>query len=209
MDAGPNDRARRAALRPRLELLPEAAIGPTNFLPQPLVFEKSKGVIGYHDIDPRMGLAYDVFGTGKTALKVNVGRYLEAAVNGNGNYSELLPERRIATNVTRTWTDANGNYSADCDLMVGTAQDLRAGGGDFCGAWSNLNFAKNVYSLSYDENILKGWYNRPSDWQIGATVQHEVLPRISVEVSYVRRWLQNFTVTDNRAVEAPTSPSSA
>jgi hypothetical protein len=181
---------------------PRQQIGPTNFLPQPLVFEKSKGVIGYHDINPRMGFAYDVFGTGKTALKVNVGRYLEAAVNGNGNYSELLPERRIATNVTRTWTDANGNYSADCDLMVGTAQDLRAGGGDFCGAWSNLNFGKNVYSLSYDENILKGWYNRPSDWQIGATVQHEVLPRISVEVSYVRRWLQNFTVTDNRAVAA-------
>ena len=181
---------------------PRQQIGPTNFLPQPLVFEKSKGVIGYHDINPRMGFAYDVFGTGKTALKVNVGRYLEAAVNGNGNYSELLPERRIATNVTRTWTDANGNYSADCDLMVGTAQDLRAGGGDFCGAWSNLNFGKDVYSLSYDENILKGWYNRPSDWQIGATVQHEVLPRISVEVSYVRRWLQNFTVTDNRAVAA-------
>ena len=27
-----------------------------------------------------------------------------------------------------------------------------------------------------------------------------MLPRISVEASYVRRWLQNFTVTDNRAV---------
>ena len=57
-----------------------------------------------------------------------------------------------------------------------------------------------MYSLSYDEAILKGWYNRPSDWQIGVTVQHEMLPRVSVEVSYLRRWLQNFTVTDNRAV---------
>ncbi len=57
-----------------------------------------------------------------------------------------------------------------------------------------------MYSLSYDEQILKGWYNRPSDWLIGLTVQHEILPRISVEASYLRRWLQNFTVTDNRAV---------
>jgi hypothetical protein len=179
---------------------PKQQIGPTNFLPTPLVFEASKGVIGYHDINPRVGFAYDVFGNGKTAVKLNVGRYLEAAVNGNGNYSELLPSNRIPTSVTRSWTDANGNYTPDCDLMNGVTQDLRTSGGDLCGAWSNLNFGKNVYSLSYDEHILKGWYNRPADWQIGATVQHEVLPRISVEASYVRRWLQNFTVTDNLAL---------
>jgi hypothetical protein len=33
-------------------------------------------------------------------------------------------------------------------------------------------------------------------------VQHEVLPRVSVEVGYNRRWFQNFFVTDNRAVSA-------
>jgi hypothetical protein len=162
---------------------PRQQIGPTNFLPTAIVFEPSKGVIGYHDIDPRFGVAYDVFGNGKTALKFNTGRYLEAAVNGNGNYSELLPSNRIPTSVTRSWTDSNRNYWPDCDLMNGSSQDLRAGGGDLCGAWSNLNFGKNVYSLSYDEQILKGWYNRPADWQIGATVQHEVLPRVSVEAS--------------------------
>jgi hypothetical protein len=59
-----------------------------------------------------------------------------------------------------------------------------------------------VFSLSYDQQILKGWYNRPADWQIGATIQHEILPRISVEASYLRRWLQNFTVTDNLAVSS-------
>ena len=67
------------------------------------------------------------------------------------------------------------------------------------GPGANANFGKEVFSLSYDEQILKGWYNRPADWQIGATVQHEILPRVSVEVGYTRRWLQNFTVTDNRA----------
>jgi len=34
------------------------------------------------------------------------------------------------------------------------------------------------------------------------TIQHEVVPRVSVEVGYTRRWLQNFTVTDNLA-QAP------
>ena len=56
-------------------------------------------MIGYNDIDPRIGVAYDLFGNGKTALKFNVGRYLEAAVGGNGNYSSLLPVSRIVTTV--------------------------------------------------------------------------------------------------------------
>jgi hypothetical protein len=181
---------------------PAQQIGPTRFLLQGLFFPDTKGVLGYHDINPRMGVAYDVFGNGRTAVKVFAGRYLEAAVNGNGNYSELRPASRVPTSVTRTWTDANRNYTPDCDLMSGLRQDLRASGGDFCGPWSNSNFGKEVFSLSYDEEILKGWYNRPADWQITATVQQEVLPRVSVEAGYTRRWLQNFTVSDNRAVAA-------
>jgi hypothetical protein len=181
---------------------PPQQIGPTRFLPTPLVFGETQGVLGYNDIDPRFGVAYDLFGTGKTAIKFNVGRYLEAAVGDNGNYSALQPRSRIVTSVTRTWTDQNRNFTPDCDLMTGTAQDLRAGGGDFCGAWNNQNFGKNVYSLSFDDQILRGWYNRPADWIIGASIQHEVLPRVSVDVAYTRRWLQNFTVTDNRAQAA-------
>ena len=34
------------------------------------------------------------------------------------------------------------------------------------------------------------------------TLQQEILPRVSVEVGYTRRWLKNFTVTDNLAVQA-------
>ena len=41
---------------------------------------------------------------------------------------------------------------------------------------------------------------RPSDWQFGASIQQEVLPRTSIEVGYHRRWFQGFTVTDNRAL---------
>ena len=43
---------------------------------------------------------------------------------------------------------------------------------------------------------------RPSDWQVGVSVQQQMLPRVSVEVGYFRRWLQNFIVTDNLAVVA-------
>ena len=57
-----------------------------------------------------------------------------------------------------------------------------------------------IYSLGYAEKILKGWGTRPSDWQVGVTLQQEILPRVSLEVGYTRRWLQNFTVTDNLAL---------
>ena len=38
---------------------------------------------------------------------------------------------------------------------------------------------------------------RPYDWQFGASVQHELVPRLSVEAGYNRRWWGNFFVTDN------------
>jgi hypothetical protein len=45
-----------------------------------------------------------------------------------------------------------------------------------------------------------GWGVRPRDWQFGASVQQQLLPRVSVELGYLKRWLQNFTATDNLAV---------
>jgi hypothetical protein len=176
---------------------PEQQIGGTFFLPGITVFPSSKGVEGYNDISPRAAVVYDLFGTGKTALKFNIGKYLEAAVNANGNYSELLPASRIPRSVNRTWTDADGDFNPDCNLLDNAQQDLRSSGGDFCGVIDNLNFGRSTPQLSYDPKVMKGWGVRPGDWQIGITVQQEVLPRVSVEASYQRRWLQNFTVTDN------------
>src|SRR6185503_122480 len=42
-----------------------------------------------------------------------------------------------------------------------------------------------------------GWGVRPYDWQIGGSIQHELVPRVSVEAGYNRRWWGNFFVTDN------------
>ena len=48
--------------------------------------------------------------------------------------------------------------------------------------------------------LLSGWGVRPYDWQFAASVQQQVLPRVSVEFGYSRRSWGNLTFTDNRAV---------
>ena len=90
----------------------------------------------------------------------------------------------------------------DCDLLNPLANDFRPSGGDFCGQLSNLNFGKPVFTGSFDPAILEGWGVRPSDWQVGASIQQQLVTGVSVEVGYFRRWLQNFTVIDNLAVNA-------
>jgi hypothetical protein len=181
---------------------PQQQLGPNRFLPTAVIFEETQGVTGYKDLSPRGGFAWDVFGSGKTSVRVNVGKYLEAATNQT-LYMQTNPINRIVTSVTRTWTDANGNYAADCDLLTLTANDFRAAGGDFCGQVNDLNFGRpQAASATYDPELLGGWSVRPADWQIGASVQQELLPRLSAEAGYFRRWLTNFAVTDNLATTA-------
>ena len=131
---------------------------------------------GYNDITPRLGIAYDLFGNGKTALKVNVGKYVEAAT-ADVIYSSNNPAARIVTRVgsgagsaARGWTDGNGNYVVDCDLLNPAAQNNLATGGDLCAALggNNLNFGNaNPNTTTINPAILGGWGVRPYDWQFG------------------------------------------
>jgi hypothetical protein len=173
--------------------------GPVHTLPE------AKGVNSYNDIAPRMGMAYDVFGNGKTAIKVNLSKYWQSAAN-DGVYIGTNPASTFAQTANRAWTD-NGNFRPDCDLQNPLAQDSRATGGDLCGALDNQNFFKfkqdgTVTSTAtrIDPALLSGWGVRPYDWQFAAAVQQELIPRVSVEVGYSRRWWGNLTVTDNLAV---------
>ena len=43
--------------------------------------------------------------------------------------------------------------------------------GDFCGAFSNANFGKAVFSNTIDPAILRGWGTRPSDWAVGVSLR--------------------------------------
>jgi hypothetical protein len=150
----------------------------------------------YKDLSPRIGAAYDIFGNGKTAIKANIGKYGLAPDPTAGNPVST----RLLNRVTRSWTDANGNFAPDCNLIDPLAQDLRASGGDFCGQIADLRFGTPIPSTSYDPAILGGWNVRPNNWESSVSVQHELLAGLGVDVGFFHRWYNNFTITQNRAV---------
>jgi hypothetical protein len=187
---------------------PQQQEGPSRFLPAAIVIPETRGVDSYKDITPRMGAAIDLFGTGRTALKVSAGKYLEGAgvsgVYANTNPSLRMPQTTTVfgtAGVTRAWTDVDGDFTPDCDLLNPDAQDLRGAGGDVCGVLSNTRFGQNVLTNNFDPGILDGWGVRPSDWNFEVAVQHQILPRASVDVAYIRRWYRGFFVADNLALE--------
>jgi hypothetical protein len=202
-------------------------VGPDRFVPLQSNGQNSyctppSDGVSYHDLTPRWGATWDVFGNGKTAIKWNMGKYL-AAAGLNDIYTNANLARRTVNSLTRTWTDTNGNRIPDCILLNFAAngecgaptfgQDsLRFGrdpaGLDSSGIPLGLNTtqcgrteaaipaAVRAYCNSYGGSLISGWGKRRYEWQFGLGIQREILPRLSVEVTYNRRKYGNQMVTD-------------
>jgi hypothetical protein len=150
-------------------------------------------LVTWHDVNPRLGVSYDLFGDGKTALKASIGRFV-ASQDGAGTrgLGRNNPVVRSVIEADRTWTDHNNNFAVDCDLKNPLEHAE-------CAQISNLNFGQNnPNALIYDPKLTTGL--RPYHWETTAQIQRQLAEGVSVTVGYYRRDFANFTVNDNTFV---------
>ena len=144
-------------------------------------FAEVDNVPDWKNTSPRLGASYDVFGTGKTALKVSLGRYMEAP-NLTTITRVMDPANAIVNSATRTWNDVNHDF-------VPQASEL--------GPITNVNFGNSVITQAYAPDVPT---TRGYNWEGSAGIQHELARNVSVSAAYFRRWFGNLTVTQNTKV---------
>jgi Carboxypeptidase regulatory-like domain len=156
----------------------------------------------WKDLSYRSGAVFDLFGDGKSAVKVAANKYLLGQTLNNLGAATTNPVNAMRTFTNRAWTDSNRNFAPDCNLANPLAQNLSASGGDNCGQIANLDFGTTIPGATFDPDLLTGWGHRTSNWEFSAGIQQQLHPRISLDVAYYRRIWQNFPVVDNVLVSA-------
>jgi hypothetical protein len=174
---------------------PEQTLGPAPLVPgRNLVFPETDNT-SWKDLTYRMGLSYDVFGNGRTALKFAANKYLLGQTLNALGGADTNPVNAAVNSASRSWNDGNRNYVPDCNLT-----NLNANGE--CGAvgGAGRNFGTTIPLASFDPDLMTGFGNRMYNWEFSAGVQHELVQRVSLDVGYFRRIWGNFRVTDNLAL---------
>jgi hypothetical protein len=156
-------------------------------------FDAIRNVPNWRDVSPRLGAAYDLFGTGKTAIKATLGRYV-----GGESYTiarAVNPLQSTVSSAVRNWNDLfypvgdqrRENFAPDCDL-----KNVAANGE--CGPANPSTFGQILVRTRYDDAITRGFGVRPYNWGASVGVQHELFAGVSVSGNYFRRWYGNFSI---------------
>jgi hypothetical protein len=175
---------------------PEQRLGPAPNAPTRNLTFPAQDNLDWKDITYRSGATWDVFGTGRTAVKITLNKYLQGqALNLLG--IDPAPGNLLVQNATRSWNDANRNYVPDCVL----GSSVPAANGE-CGALSNTDFGalSSRPAATFSKDLMTGWGHRAYNWEFSSSVQHEIFPRVSVDVGYFRRIFGNFRVQDDLSV---------
>jgi hypothetical protein len=155
-------------------------------------------VVDWKDVNPRFGVAYDLFGNGKTALKVSAARGVAGETIATAAALNPGSVTAFATSTAINVTDGVGGPK---DNIPQCNFSNPAANGE-CGPWLTPTFGSATPLTQQDPATLNGWNKRPWNWEFSAGIQHELMPRLSVGLTYYRRIYGNFLVADNTATTA-------
>jgi hypothetical protein len=165
--------------------------GPTTYTPTRNLSFPSANVVNWKEVNPRLGVSYDLFGNGKTALKASAARGV--AQEGLNTADSIHPAVALSTSVARTViADSNLNNVADCNLLNPLANGE-------CGPWLTSGFGGTIPITKQDPRTLSAWGVRPWNWEFSTGFQHQLTDRVSAGFTYYRRINGGFLVTDNTA----------
>jgi hypothetical protein len=157
-------------------------------------YDRINDVPNWKDITPRIGVAWDIFGNGRTVARGNFGSYLAAESTATATANN--PLNTSINNANRTWRDTNNNFFPDCDLRN------PAPNGE-CLALDQPLGALNIVTR-FDPAMLSGWSVRPNDREIDLGLAHSITRSIALDAQYTDHWFGNFFATQNR-----TNPASS
>jgi hypothetical protein len=147
-------------------------------------FAEVDDVPNWKDISPRLGVSYDLFGNGKTAVKASIGRFIEGV--SLITFTRLAnPQTAAVAFANRAWTDSNGDFLPQENEL---------------GPLSDTGFGGTRVRTRYDSDAINGWGTRGYNWELTTSLQRELFSGTSLNVGYFRRWYGNARVTDNLAV---------
>jgi hypothetical protein len=147
-------------------------------------------VQNWKDLNPRLGVSFDVFGDGRTAVKASVARYVNGVGLAGGSVTDNNnPETTIGITDIRAWKDLDGNGSPFDSSGHIQLNELTPSS-------STPNFGKNLpLTTTTDPAVLNGWGARAYNWEYAISAQRELAPRISVSGGWYRRSFRNQTIT--------------
>jgi len=139
----------------------------------------------WKDLSPRTSVVYDVFGTGKTAIRAGFNKYMTAATTG---FAQIYNPTALISQ-TLAWTDLNSD-----DIAQGERGCVYRTAGceiDFTGLPTNFG----VRALStFDPNL-----SRPYQLMYNVGVSHELLPGTSVTAEWFHSDFKNLIARNNVA----------
>jgi hypothetical protein len=139
-------------------------------------FDARPGVIVWNNVVPRLSVAYDVLGTGRTVVKASVSQFTQR--QGANLINQFNPLRQNTE--VRTWVDVNKDLIPQL-AEIGPGQGALDRG-------ATVRIADDL--------------KRPTQWEGTASLEQQLADNLAVTVSYFRRRYQNLTAVVNVAVSA-------